>query len=1053
MQVDKLFNEGQQFHQRGQLDLALDKYSRALKLLPKNSLARIFKAMVYHQTGKNQLAVVEAEQALADMGKPNIVVLVNYGVILKNANRLDEASRAYEKALEISPNLKSAKSNLGTIYMARGMFDQAEKIFSELSESMLDAAPWINLARISLLKNETEKTASYIKRAEDFDTSHADLFFLKTRMFLLDADYESAFPECLKGLNSSPASRELWVLLQTIDAEFYDLDSIEVLLNVLAKLKIESATVLSIAVDICRKNWIWGPLEKLEQMLENALLNHLDQIPTSSDVFTLLGANVSQTAHKSAATACWNSIKQRTSKLKFEKKFSNSKLKVGFLSSDFRGHAIGYLIAGLIENLPKSQVEWYAYSNIQAEESDAQERFRQSFDRFIGVAKLSDKELAEKIKKDQIDVLIDLNQMTAMTRSSVMAYRAAPVQIQWLGMPGTLGAGEDVDYVIVDPWVVDEKNADGFSECLFMWPRSYQPNDNVKPDLSFCVSRLEAGLPEKGVVFGVFNQFYKFSPSTFRLWGEILRSVPDSVLWLLAPKTNEHKEIIFKHAKSEGIDSQRIIFAQAKPQPEHLARLQWMDLVLDTWPYNAHTTCSDALRAGVPVLTFPQSTFASRVAAGILETAGFDEWIANSDNEYVQKAIAYAIQPRIHLEATKANIKTKYWQSRMVDNKWLGQIFEAMVLHLHERSRLGKQPTSLKLNQKLEIEPLLYGRQAESTELLIEDSKDISSLPILRNDYIAPLVNDVSTVQAPELIGHPHWVKKLSLHSKKSRLENVVIFKQQVLRMSSIPLIIDVGASAINEKIGYEEIVDSKMAHVLGFEPDHESFIKLEQTDSRSYLQTAIGDGSKHTFNLCVSSGMNSILEPDIRWLALFPGFSKWGIVNQQISVDTLRLDEIEEAQKARFLKLDVQGAEMMILQNGERLLEELVLIQLEASPTPLYHGEATLFEIGLWLQQRGFVLHALSDVNKRYLKPFGTDDSPFSGKHQVFQVDAVFMPNPLNWQSLSSERLEALAFLSHAIYRSYDVAMLAMETLDKRDNGERVEDYRLYLDQAGLDA
>jgi FkbM family methyltransferase len=1050
MQADKLFNEGQQCHQRGQLDQAADKYNRALKIQPKHCLARIFKAMVCHQTGKNKMAVQEAEIALADMGKPDIVVLVNYGVILKNANRLDEASAAYEKALELNPNLKSAKANLGTIYMAKGKLEQAKQIFVELSESMLDAAPWLNLARISLLKNETENTADFIKRAEDFDSSHQDLFLLKTKMHLLDADHQSAYKECLKGLSTSPANRELWMLLQSIEPEFYELNSIEALLIELAKLKIESAAVLSIAVDICRKNWIWGPLEKLEVMLETALIKHLDKTPTSADVFTLLGADISQISHKAAATACWNFITQQSKKNSKElSKPLNSKLKVGILSSDFRGHAIGFLIVGLIENLPKEKVEWFAYNNSQAEESEIQERFRNSFDRFISVAKLNDDELAEKIKSDQMDVLIDLNQMTAMTRASVMVQRVAQVQIQWLGMPGTLGAGKDVDYIIVDPWVVDEVNADGFSECLFMWPRSYQPNDHKQPDLSLCPSREAAGLPAEGVVFGVFNQFYKFSPTTFRLWGEILRQVPNSVLWLLEPKTASLKEIILKHAKAEGIDSDRIVFAKPKPQPEHLARLQWMDLVLDTWPYNAHTTCSDALRTGVPVLTFPQTTFASRVAAGILATAGLDDWIAKAANEYVQKAILFGSQKRNQIDEAKLFVGAQYWQSQMVDNKALGLIFEAMVLQLHERASLGMQPTSLKINDELKLEHLPFGRHAE----LSDDSNalNIQAIQNLENTNSSDFDN--KNLVTSESTDQPIWVKRLSHHSKKSRFDNVVIFKQNVLAMTAVPLIVDVGASAINDKIGYEYLVDSGAANVLGFEPDPVAFAKLAGSNNLKFCEIALGDGAKHNLNVCVSSGMNSILAPNVRWLELFPSFSIWGSVKQQIPVATLRLAEIAEAKSSRFLKLDVQGAEMMILQNGECLLDELVLIQLEASPTPLYHGEATFFELGLWLQHRGFVLHTLSNVDKRNLKPYGTDEAPFAGQHQIFQVDAVFMPNPLNWNLLSTERLEALAFLSHAIYRSYDVAMLAMETLDKRDKGSRVESYRLYLEHAGLDA
>lgn len=1049
MQVEKLFNEGQQLHQRGQLDQALDKYNRALKIQPKYCLARIFKAMIFHQTGKNKMAVQEAETALADMGKPNIVVLVNYGVILKNANRLDEASNAYEKALELNPNLKSAKANLGTIYMVKGKLDQAEKIFIELSETMLDAAPWLNLARISLLKNKTENTSEFIKKAEDFDSSHQDLYLLKTKLYLLDADHESAYKECLKGLNSSPANRELWLLLQSIESEFYELAAIEALLIELAKLKIESSAVLSIAVDMCRKNWIWGPLEKLEAMLETALIDHLDKTPTSADIFTLLGADISQVSHKAAATSCWKFITQHSKKSKEISINFNSKLKVGILSSDFRSHAIGFLIIGLIENLPKDKVEWIAYSNTQAEESKIQERFRNSFDRFINIAKLNDDELAQKIKSDQIDVLIDLNQMTAMTRSSVMAYRVAPVQIQWLGMPGTLGAGKDVDYIIVDPWVVDEVNADGFSECLFMWPRSYQPNDDKRPDLSLCPSREAAGLPAEGVVFGVFNQFYKFSPKTFRLWGEILNQLPNSILWLLDPKTESLKEIIFKHAKAEGIDSDRIVFAKSKPQPEHLARLQWMDLVLDTWPYNAHTTCSDALRAGVPVLTFPQKTFASRVAAGILATAGFDDWIAQTADEYVQKAVTFGSQTRKQIDESKAHIKTLYWDSQMVDNKALGLIFEAMVLKLHERARLGMQPTSLKINKSLQLEPLPFGRQSDS----IANSSFVNKKSDQSLEEPTPVVGNEISNLTDENTDKPSWLNQLANHGRKSRSENVLIFKKYVLSMHDVPLILDVGASAINDKIGYEFLVDTGAASVLGFEPDPEAFKILPSSNNRKFFEVALGDGTTQHLNVCFASGMNSILDPDKRWLELFPKFARWGSVKQQISVSTQRLDDITEAKSSRFLKLDVQGAEMMILQNGESLLDDLVLIQLEASPTPLYHGEATFFELGLWLQQRGFVLHTLSNIDKRNLKPYGSDDAPFAGKHQIFQVDAVFMPNPLNWNTLSKERLEALAFLSHAIYRSYDVAMLAMETLDKRDKGSRVESYRLYLDHAGLDA
>lgn len=1050
MQSIRLLQDGQKLHQRGKHQEALLKYKLALKSDPKLPAAWIFKALVLMEQGKLNEAVQDAEQAFSLMKKPDLLVLINYGIILKNAGRFDEAAQAYEKALEINQNNLSAKANLGTIYLVQGRLNDAEEIFHQLAGVMEDPAPWLNLARIGFLKGQYDQISHYLDRAEDYDSTHPDCYMLRGRLALHEEDHEAAYSYAISSIKRSPANRDSWSLLQGVDSNFFELEDLNSILNKLSEVKVQSTAVLSIAVDLCRKHWVWGPLLKLEEMLSIALLGKIDKPPTASDVFTLLGANISQKAHLAAAQKCWDAITKAAPRgaVQTYQKSTKNKLRVGIMSSDLRGHAIGYLVVGLFESLPRKNIEWWAYNNAYSDDSGTRNRLRDNFDRFVNVSKLEDHELSERIKRDDIDVLIDLNQMTSGTRSAVFAYRPAPVQIQWLGMPGTLGAGNDVDYIIVDPWVVDDKNSDGFSECLLMLPRSYQPNDHLKPNLGLCLNRADAGLPQDAVVFGVFNQYYKFSPDTVLLWGKIFKEVPNAILWLLNPKNNEQKKQILSVLGLHGISEERVFFAEHKPQEEHLARLQWMDLVLDTWPYNAHTTCSDALRAGVPVLTLPQETFASRVAEGILNTAGLSEWVARSPEDYVDIAIKYGLKSRSEIDAIKVATNNRYWGSEMVNNKALGVLFERMLIGLHERAQRGARPTSLSVCSDGQLEPLHFGRQdvVEVNDYPASDKNLVCESAIPGDESDDPLVVDPS-----ERLTKP-WVSELKKTGSQARIANMKALQKFVMEITNPPLMLDIGAAQTG-LIGHEILADSGLINVLGFEPDPKSFEKLSSTENSNFVNYALGDGEVHNLKICAQFGMNSFLDPKMDSLSMFPAFAKWSTVNSKMLVQTKRLDEVSEARNARFVKIDVQGAEKMILENGLSVLNGLSLLQIECSPIPLYHDEPSFFEIGLWLEKQGFVLHTLSNEDKRYFKPYGTEENPYSGKNHLFQVDAVFMPNPLTWVNMEDERLKCLAFFSHAMYRSYDLSMKALDVLDSRDNGSRVSDYKLYLDAAGLAA
>jgi predicted O-linked N-acetylglucosamine transferase (SPINDLY family) len=249
---------------------------------------------------------------------------------------------------------------------------------------------------------------------------------------------------------------------------------------------------------------------------------------------------------------------------------------------------------------------------------------------------LTDIEAASLIYRDEVDILIDLKGYTQGTRSAILNFRPAPIQVNYLGYPGTLGAGV-CDYIVTDAFITPPASTPDYTEAFAYMPDSYQPHGrhgliSAKP------SRAEAGLPEEGFVFCCFNQAYKITPEIFNVWCHLLLSVPDSVLWLL--KTPLAEGNLLREAFHRGITADRIVFAANCPQGDHLARLQLADLVLDTAPYNAHTTASDALWAGVPIITCAGDTFPSRVAGSVLHAVGLEELVTTDLDQYFELALA-----------------------------------------------------------------------------------------------------------------------------------------------------------------------------------------------------------------------------------------------------------------------------------------------------------------------------------------------------------------------------------------------------------------------------
>ena len=371
------------------------------------------------------------------------------------------------------------------------------------------------------------------------------------------------------------------------------------------------------------------------------------------------------------------------------KRPQSQKIRVGYFSADFHNHATGYLMAELFELHDKSQFELVAFSFGPIANDEMRQRLLKSFDQFIEVGRKSDVEVAKLSRNLNIDIAVDLKGFTQDARTGIFSHRAGPIQVNYLGYPGTLGA-DYMDYIIADKTLIPPQSQQSYSEKVVYLPNSYQVNDRQRIISDKQFKRLELGLPENGFVFCCFNNSYKILPVTFDGWLRILRAVEGSVLWLLQDNSWA-AENLKKEAEKQGIAPDRLVFAERLSLPEHLARHRQADLFLDTLPCNAHTTTSDALWAGLPVLTLMGGSFASRVAASLLNAIGLPELITNTQEQYVALAIELAINPK-KLE----NIKLKLANNRLIaplfDTPLFTKNLESAYVKMMERYQTDLEP-------------------------------------------------------------------------------------------------------------------------------------------------------------------------------------------------------------------------------------------------------------------------------------------------------------------------------------------------------------------------
>jgi protein O-GlcNAc transferase len=674
-ELSLLVSTALRFHQAGQLAEAEQHYRRILALDPNQIDCLHNLGLIAHHFGQHESAITLMGKAIALNDRvPDFHN--NIGVAQCALGRQDQAVIHFRKALGLNPSFAEAHNNLGNALKDRGQLDEAVKHFQRAlalkpgfaqahnslgnalkDQGKLDAAVAHCQQALGLMPNYAEarnnlgnalqdqgkldEAAAQYERAlalrPNFAEAHNNLGTVLQKQGQLHeaaAQHRRALelkPDYVEALgNLGNALKDLGQLDGAIDAFGHAF-----------RLRPGHVEAFGQLVHLRQHACDWTDFEADQQRLLEIVRERKGRIPP----FLLLASPATPAEQLLCSQEWAKGVKRELAdpaSFRHARDGRSDKIRLGYLSADFHDHPMSYLMAELFERHDRSNFVVSAYSYGLDDRGDMRRRLTQAFDRFVDIRPLPHRQAAQRIYDDGIDILIDLKGFTTHGRDEIAAYRPAPVQVNCLGFAGTMGA-DYLDYIIADPVVAPLGDQLFYAEKLVHLPDCYMARDTTREIAEPMPSRSDCGLPAEGFVFCSFNNSFKFTPAFFEIWMRLLKAMPDGVLWLY--KSNESMATnLRREAAARGVDPERLIFAPRKPLPEHLARLRQADLFLDTLPCNAHTTASDALWAGVPVLTCIGRTFAARVAASLLHAAGMPDLVTSSPEEYEALALKLATE-------------------------------------------------------------------------------------------------------------------------------------------------------------------------------------------------------------------------------------------------------------------------------------------------------------------------------------------------------------------------------------------------------------------------
>jgi predicted O-linked N-acetylglucosamine transferase (SPINDLY family) len=640
------------------------RYDEALSAADRAVASKPGLAEAWHARGNALNELKRHEEALAGYDKALALnsdfagAWHGRGNTLNELKRYDEALTAYDKALALAPALAEAWLGRGNVLNLLGRckealtaFNRAEGLNSKLAEV------WVGRGNsFCELKRYGDALPAY-ERALTLDSNLAEALVGCGNIFVLLKEPEKALVAYDRALALKPGIKYTMgdrhhVKLQLSDWTNLAAETSELIASVRAE-KAETAPFQFLAVSS-------SPSDQL--LCAKRLMIDQPSFP-----------------------AVWRG-----------EIYAHDRIRLGYFSADFCSHPVAQLAVGLFEAHEKTRFETVGISFGPDDGSDLRRRIKCAFDDFVDVREMSDDEIAALIRRREVDIIVDLTGLTRYNRFSLLSRRVAPVQVNFLGYPGTMGA-DCMDYIIADRTIIPKEHFQYYSERVVWLPDCYQPNDDKRPISEHKPTRAECGLPENAFVFCCFNNTYKITPEVFDIWMRVLAAIPNSVLWLIGASTTAEANLR-REAERRGVSPKRLIFAPKMPLADHLARSAQADLFLDTMPYNAHTTGSDALWAGVPLLTCIGSTFAARVAASLVRAVGLDELVTASLEEYEALALKLANDPS-HLRALRHQLACNRKGHPLFDPARFARHIEAAYTTMWQLSQRGEPPRAFAVDQ------------------------------------------------------------------------------------------------------------------------------------------------------------------------------------------------------------------------------------------------------------------------------------------------------------------------------------------------------------------
>jgi predicted O-linked N-acetylglucosamine transferase (SPINDLY family) len=664
----------------GQYANAVDFITRAIAINPTNASAFCNLGTVYLEEYKYDLAIQNFTKAL-DLRSSYEEAFYSRGLAYQRIGQLEDANRDYQSALLIGPKNIGTLTNLGNVYQLQKKFEDAILCYQSAIDLGLHVAePFNNLGNLYTEQKRYKEALLDFDRALEIKPNYPEALSNKGNALYALRRFEEALGYYNRAISLrngyAEAHHNRGNLLRELKR--FDLAEVDyrIALNIKPDYEYLRGNLFGTRMNLCE----WNGLLTEWRVIE-------DQIIASRKVispFMTIPICDSIDIQRRAAEIWVNDKHPPKSMPALEiQPILGRKIRIGYYSADFHEHATMYLMAQLFELHDKSRFEIIGFSFGPDRQDSMRARSIAALDQFYEVRDKTDLEIAQLSRDLSVDIAVDLKGFTLDSRAGIFSYRAAPIQVSYLGYPGTMGA-EFMDYIIADRVVIPEQFKNLYSEEVVYLPRCYQVNDQKRHISDKVFTRQEFGLPNSSFVFCCFNANYKITPATFDSWMNILMKVPDSVLWLFEDCEQSARNLR-KEAMLRGVDSRRLVFAKQMPLPEHLARHRLADLFLDTLPCNAHTTTSDALWAGLPVLTCAGEAFAGRVAASLLHAVGMQELVVNNFQHYERLAIELASNTSL-LAGIRRKLFEKLKDAELFDSKGFTRDLENLYLDLLDQN-------------------------------------------------------------------------------------------------------------------------------------------------------------------------------------------------------------------------------------------------------------------------------------------------------------------------------------------------------------------------------